>query len=170
MRLSLRFVLPLLLALGAFAWAAVPLVDAWMTRWYIRDLDTRSNFVAKAIQEPLGESLRAGPHCANWRVLRSTERRRAAAGRGRPVHCTGCRGHDASSAFPVEIRCDDSSHPFRTGARKLVTADGPLYATARPAPHRLRCPTRGSSSCTTSGSSRAVRKSRGAICSISSWP
>ena len=55
MRLSLRFVVPLLLALAAFAWAAVPLTDALMQRWFVRDLDMRSNLVASTIEEPLAE-------------------------------------------------------------------------------------------------------------------
>ena len=42
MRLSLRFLIPLLLALALFAYAAVPLVDTLMTRWFVRDLDIRA--------------------------------------------------------------------------------------------------------------------------------
>ena len=71
MRLSLRFLFPLLLALGSFAWAAVPLVDAWMTRWYLRDLETRSTFVAQTIREPLSDLLQSTstariPRGASW--------------------------------------------------------------------------------------------------------
>ena len=40
-RLSLRFLVPLLLALGAFAYVAVPLADTLMQRWFVRDLDMR---------------------------------------------------------------------------------------------------------------------------------
>ena len=43
MRLSLRFIIPLLIALAAFAYAAVPLADALMQRWFVRDLDIRSS-------------------------------------------------------------------------------------------------------------------------------
>ncbi|MEP7329498.1 MAG: trehalose-6-phosphate synthase, partial [Betaproteobacteria bacterium] len=60
MRLSLRFVIPLLLALGVFAYAAVPLVEALMTRWFIRDLDVRSSLIASTTQEPLEELIRTG--------------------------------------------------------------------------------------------------------------
>ena len=53
MRLSLRFIIPLLIALAAFAYAAVPLADALMERWFVRDLDIRSSSIAAAVQEPL---------------------------------------------------------------------------------------------------------------------
>jgi trehalose-6-phosphate synthase len=54
-RLSLRFVLPLALVLGLFAYAVVPLVDNLTLRWFVRDLDTRSQSLASALQEPLLE-------------------------------------------------------------------------------------------------------------------
>ncbi len=54
-RLSLRFVLPLALVLGLFAYAVVPLVDNLTLRWFVRDLDTRSQSLANALQEPLLE-------------------------------------------------------------------------------------------------------------------
>jgi trehalose-6-phosphate synthase len=55
LRLSLRFVLPLGLVLGLFAYAVVPLVDDLTLRWFVRDLDTRSQSLASALQEPLAE-------------------------------------------------------------------------------------------------------------------
>src|SRR5262245_2131187 len=53
MRLSLRFLIPLLLALTAFAWGAVPLVDALTKQWFTRDIDTRASVIAATVQEPL---------------------------------------------------------------------------------------------------------------------
>jgi len=41
-RLSLRFVIPLLIAVGIFAYGALPLADRLMLRWFSRDLETRS--------------------------------------------------------------------------------------------------------------------------------
>jgi trehalose 6-phosphate synthase len=55
LRLSLRFVLPLGLVLALFAYAVVPLVDNLTLRWFVRDLDTRSQSLASALQEPLAE-------------------------------------------------------------------------------------------------------------------
>lgn len=52
-RLSLRFVLPLALVLGLFAYAVVPLVDNLMLRWSVRDLDIRSDLLANTLQDSL---------------------------------------------------------------------------------------------------------------------
>ena len=60
MRLSLRFLIPLLVALALFAYAAVPLVDTLTTRWFVRDLDMRSNLIANTVQEPLEEMIKTG--------------------------------------------------------------------------------------------------------------
>jgi trehalose-6-phosphate synthase len=51
--LSLRFVLPLALVLALFAYAIVPLVDNLTLRWFVRELDTRSQLLANAMQDPL---------------------------------------------------------------------------------------------------------------------
>ena len=60
MRLSLRFLVPLLLALGVFAYAAVPLADALMQRWFVRDLDMRSTLIASTVREPLTALIASG--------------------------------------------------------------------------------------------------------------
>ena len=41
-RLSLRFVMPLAVAIALFAYAVVPLVDNLTLRWFVKDLDIRS--------------------------------------------------------------------------------------------------------------------------------
>lgn len=55
LRLSLRFILPLALVLGIFAYVAVPLMDNLTLRWFVRDLDIRSQLLATALQDPLQE-------------------------------------------------------------------------------------------------------------------
>jgi len=52
MRLSLRFVIPLLLVLAGIAYGLVPLVDRLTLRWSVRDLDIRAALIANTIQEP----------------------------------------------------------------------------------------------------------------------
>jgi len=52
-RLSLRFILPLAIVLGLFAYAIVPLVDDMTLRWSVKDLNTRSQMLARALHEPL---------------------------------------------------------------------------------------------------------------------
>ena len=57
MRISFRFLLPLVLALGAIAYGVVPLVDQLTLKWFVRDLDIRTKLIASAAQEPLVELL-----------------------------------------------------------------------------------------------------------------
>jgi trehalose-6-phosphate synthase len=52
-RLSLRFLVPLTLAMLVLAYAAVPLVDSLTLRWFMRDLDIRSNLIGKTLEGPL---------------------------------------------------------------------------------------------------------------------
>ncbi len=54
-RQSLKFLLPIALVLGLLAYAVVPWVDNLTLRWFVRDLDTRSQLLASALQNPLQE-------------------------------------------------------------------------------------------------------------------
>ncbi len=54
-RLSLRFIVPLALVLSLVAFVVVPFVDNLTARWFVRDLDVRSQLLANALQEPLLE-------------------------------------------------------------------------------------------------------------------
>ena len=60
LRLSLRFVLPLVAALALLAYAVVPIVDKFTLRWFVRDLDMRAKLVTSTLQEPLGDLLQQG--------------------------------------------------------------------------------------------------------------
>ena len=59
MRLSLRFIIPLILALGAIAYGIAPLVDDLTLKWFVRDLDIRTKLITSAVQEPLAEAITA---------------------------------------------------------------------------------------------------------------
>lgn len=60
MRLALRFVVPLFVALALFAYALGPVVDRLTERWFVRDLDLRANLVASSVQDPVRELLATG--------------------------------------------------------------------------------------------------------------
>jgi trehalose 6-phosphate synthase len=53
MRLSLRFIIPLLIALGLAAYATVPLIEYQMLSWFSRDLDARASLIANSAQDPI---------------------------------------------------------------------------------------------------------------------
>ena len=61
MRRSLRFIVPLGLALAAIAWAFVSLADRLTWKWSLRELETRSAVIAHSVQENL-TSLAAKPN------------------------------------------------------------------------------------------------------------
>jgi len=54
-RLSLKFILPVALVWALLAYAVVPWVDKLTLQWFVRDLDTRSQMLAAALQDPLQE-------------------------------------------------------------------------------------------------------------------
>jgi trehalose 6-phosphate synthase len=60
MRLSLRFIIPLLIALGLAAYATVPLIDRQMLSWFSRDLDARANIISATAQDAVAGLLAVG--------------------------------------------------------------------------------------------------------------
>src|SRR5262252_6789666 len=131
MPISLRFVVPLALALAAIAYAVVPLVDRFTFQWFVRDLDTRGVLIAKTAQEPLVELMRERQG-ARTRVVRYFER----IIQGERIFALGfCDTAGklayATSAFPAAVRCGGG--PLNE-ERNLVLhlADGPLHVSFNP--------------------------------------
>ncbi len=54
-QLSLRFIFPLAVVLGAFALVMLPLVDELAQRWFLRDLDIRSQLLARSLRDPMAD-------------------------------------------------------------------------------------------------------------------
>ena len=105
MPLSLRFVVPLALALAAIAYAVVPLVDRLTFQWTVRDLDMRGSLIVQAAQEPLVELMRSGPG-ARQRVLRYFQ----SIAQGQRIFALGfCDKAGklayATPAYPDSVRC-----------------------------------------------------------------
>ena len=57
MRLSLKFIIPLALALSLIAYSVVPLVDTLTFKWFTRDIDIRTKLIGSTMQESLIEML-----------------------------------------------------------------------------------------------------------------
>ena len=130
MRLSLRFLVPLLLALGAFAYAAVPLVDTLMLRWFVRDLDTRSSLVAASVQEPLAALIakNSPPDIFTFFNKLLVDERLYAIGlclKDEPAPI-------ATRNFPGRVRCDELADYADNSQRVINTQHGPLHLTVRP--------------------------------------
>jgi trehalose 6-phosphate synthase len=129
--LSLRFVVPLALALAAIAYAVVPLVDRLTFQWTVRDLDQRGALIVQAAQEPLVELMRSGPG-ARQRVLRYFQ----SIAQGQRIFALGFCDRAgklayATPAYPDAVRCVPGE---RREARNTVLelADGPLHVSSQP--------------------------------------
>ncbi len=57
MRLSLRFIVPLAIVLAGVAYAVIPLVDTFTLKWFVRDIEMSSKFVATTVEGPLADLL-----------------------------------------------------------------------------------------------------------------
>src|SRR3954465_5874021 len=131
MPLSLRFVVPLALALAAIAYAVVPLVDRLTFQWFVRDLDARGALIAQTAQEPLSELMRE-PRGARSRVQRYFERIM----QGERIFAIGLcdrTGHlaFASPTYPQAVQCPPPDRREPTNWM-LQLKDGPLHVSANP--------------------------------------
>ena len=130
MRLSLRFIVPLMLALAAIAYAVVPLVDNLTLRWFVRDLEIRSNLIASTVQEPLEEMIRTGSRSRMLQFFTSVsrdERLYALA------YCDSPAGQPlATTTLPPEVTCARLEMFSGPSGPMLATAHGRLLVSVRP--------------------------------------
>ena len=130
MRLSLRFVLPLLLILAAIAYAVAPLVEEFTWRWSVRDLDMRSTVIANAIEEPLAKELTSGSIASLSAFLShiSQDERFYAVG-----YCASRQSKLlATPSVPTQIRCNTLNRWTSLDQQILPTPQGPLFIAVRP--------------------------------------
>src|SRR3989441_10616863 len=129
MRLSLRFIIPLFLALGALAYAVVPLVGRLRLRWLEGDRGLRATLTASTAQERLRDLIRAGNRNRLLqfftRILQ--DERLYALGfcplsRGQPI---------ATPTLPPEIRCTQLDSYSSPSGQLLKSPDGPLLVSVR---------------------------------------
>lgn len=132
MRLSLRFILPLALAISIIAYAVTPLVDTLIFQWFVRDLDMRSTTLSSAIATdslvPILQSNSKMRIDSAFRKILKDER----------VYALGFCNLRAqllykSDNFPQEIQC---AHPSRQESEAgysliLKLERGPLHVAFR---------------------------------------
>lgn len=132
MKLSLRFVLPLLLTLAGIAYIVTPLVDQLTLRWFIRDLDMRSSLIANTIQEPLQEKLDSGK---NAKIVEFFNR----ITKDERLYAIGyCASPTAialvSRSLPQEISCENLEHWTSPHDPLLPNFQDPLHVSVMPMP------------------------------------
>ena len=134
MRLSLRFLIPLLVALALFAYAAVPLADTLMQRWFVRDLDIRSNLIANTVQEPLEDLIKTGSAGAHPRLLPAADAATSA--------CTRSACACPTDATPDRHRPRSRARSAARRSRRIIDARRPPAAHGEGRAARRRAPDR----------------------------
>jgi trehalose 6-phosphate synthase len=130
MRLSLRFVLPLLLVLAVLASAMMPLVDRLTFRWFVKDLDIRASLIANTVEEPLRQLIafddRAG--LRDFFARLTQDERLYAVG-----YCAnGDVRPEGTPTLPSGIRCDSLAAYLKPSGHVIADGHGPLLVSARP--------------------------------------
>ncbi len=130
MRLSLRFVLPLVAVLAILAYVVTPLVDQLTLKWFMRDLDLRANLIANTLDESVSSMAAANE---NRRILQLFGRVTNDERLYGLAYCASPGNSPVASAkLPPEISC---THPDSLDARSgsLIQTDrGPLLLSVRP--------------------------------------
>jgi len=129
-RLSLRFIAPLLVALALIAWALTPVVDRQMLRWFVRDLDIRASLLANSVQEPVRQQVEAGDLAKLRKYFeRLTEDERLFA----VGYCAGnAKAPIASRTWPAIVRCDSLGRFANPAQRKVDSPHGALHVSSFP--------------------------------------
>ncbi len=130
MRLSLRFVIPLALALAALAYAVRPLVDRLTERWFTRDLDLRSALIANAIDGPLGAYVSSSNPMAVQHYFDRIARDERLYAIGLCVNPISRL--IASESMPSSIDCQTSERFSNTDQKILTLTSGPLLVSVIP--------------------------------------
>jgi trehalose 6-phosphate synthase len=117
-RLSLRFIVPLVIALTLLAYAVVPLVDKLNLRWSVRDMDIRSRLIANTLHDPLDELLHQGNKARiNTLLLRAIQDERLLA-------IGYCDGNSKllyrTPTFPESLGCSSALSLLNKGASPLL--------------------------------------------------
>ncbi|HEY2805612.1 MAG TPA: trehalose-6-phosphate synthase [Gemmatimonadales bacterium] len=130
MRLSLRFIIPLLLALGALAYAVQPLVNRLTVQWFTRDLDIRANLIAVSAEEPLQDLTRGanrGRMLQYFARLIQDERLYAVG------YCSSpAAAPVATATMPAALACDSLDRYPGPDGHVLASPDGPLLVSVKP--------------------------------------
>jgi trehalose-6-phosphate synthase len=127
LKLSLRFIIPLVLALGLLAYSVVPLVDKLTLRWFVRDMDMRSQLIANTLHEPLSELIQQGNKSRiNSLLLRAIQDERLLA--------LGYCSDDGTllyrtATFPKSISCSSASSDTKEASQILLLPEGAVHVT-----------------------------------------
>ncbi len=126
MRLSLRFIIPLIIALGIIAYAVIPLADSLIfKKWYTRDVDIRGKLIASTLQDSIISILEKPTDAKFQRVFgRAIQDERLHA----LAFCD--LKHELiykTQTFPKEINCESKQESNQPLTQILDSPKGPLH-------------------------------------------
>ena len=130
MRLSLRFIIPLLVVLAAFAYAVLPLVDNLTVRWFVRDLEIRANLISNTAQDPIRILFRSGDHAGIRQILMKIAQDERVYG---VAYCSSSEAAPiAAGTLPPPGRCADLELLSGPEGRIVASPQGPLLVSVHP--------------------------------------
>lgn len=126
-RFSLRFIVPLALVVGLFAFAVMPVVNDMTVRWFVRDLDARSQMLASALQQPLLEYVAD----KNQRKIKQLFDRSVQEGGLYALGYCSLGGQllYRSAAYPAALGCRTASPGSETQRSLIELPDGRVHVT-----------------------------------------
>jgi trehalose-6-phosphate synthase len=124
-RLQLRFLLPLVLALVAAAYVAAPVFDRMTLRWFSRDLNSRGALVANALSDSVTDAVASG------QVRRVGQLLSRAAEDERLFAIGLCSAEQrilySTPRFPAELDCVQAIETSASGGGRLDLSGGPVH-------------------------------------------
>ncbi len=125
LKLSLRFVIPLVVALALLAYAVVPLVDKLTLRWSVRDMDVRSQLITSTLQEPLLELL---PQDDRQKINRLLQR----ATQDERLLAVGFCNQERklvyrTPSFPADVSCGSARDNSKKSLHLINLPQGPVH-------------------------------------------
>lgn len=131
MRLSLRFIIPLIFALGIIAYTMPPLVDSLIfKKWFIRDIDIRIKLIASTLQDSIISILEQPTDAKFQRIFeRAVQDERLYA-------LAFCNLKQEllykTQTFPKEISCSEQQGPRQLQSKILDLPKGSVHVAFHP--------------------------------------
>ncbi|MGH8078632.1 MAG: hypothetical protein ACREPE_15110, partial [Lysobacter sp.] len=138
-RLQLRFLLPLIIAMVVAAYIALPLMDKVTLRWFSRDLSARGLLVANALSDSVADALLSPRPARLQRLLDRTaqDERLFAIG----VCDANGRMLQNTEGYPGTLSCETALTAADGSELRLDLAGGTVLVSAHPVTAPLRAPT-----------------------------
>ncbi|MBL8535565.1 MAG: trehalose-6-phosphate synthase [Betaproteobacteria bacterium] len=126
LRLQMRFLVPLILALILGAYLALPVMDRLNLRWFSRDLNLRGTLVTNTLAEPIAEALAADPKGSRLQTLF-----KRAVKDERLLGIAVCSPEEqmlrSSPGFPAELDCTRARHIATEEIPRLQLPGGSVH-------------------------------------------